>query len=132
MGKLTTDRAFVVGILNELVATNSVNPEVGKGPGEEALANLLFQRLSQISKLDVRKQRVAEGRSNVIAILRGTGGGRSLMLNGHMDTVGVDGMTIEPFRPFTENGLLHGRGACDMKAQSPQWLGRQSHLRDRS
>jgi acetylornithine deacetylase len=37
------------------------------------------------------------------------------MLNGHEDTVGVEGMTIDPFKPFVEKGLLHGRGACDMK-----------------
>jgi len=109
------DHGLVLDVLKNLVATNSVNPDVGKGPGESALSDLLYDRLSSIPSLDVVKQSVVGNRSNVIAILRGTGGGRSLLLNGHMDTVGVEGMTIDPFKPFIEDGLLHGRGACDMK-----------------
>ena len=130
MGKLPIDRSFVVEVLKELVATNSVNPDVGKGPGESALSNLLFDRLTSITPLDVLKQPVANERSNVIAILRGTGEGRSLMLNGHMDTVGVEGMVIEPFRPFVESGLLHGRGACDMKGAIAAMIGAAKSLAD--
>jgi len=130
MGKLPIDRSFVVEVLKELVATNSVNPDVGKGPGEAALSNLLFDRLTSITPLDVLKQPVANERSNVIAILRGAGGGRSLMLNGHMDTVGVEGMVIEPFRPFVESGLLHGRGACDMKGAIAAMIGAAKSLAD--
>jgi acetylornithine deacetylase len=51
----------------------------------------------------------------VIAVARGTGGGRSLMLNAHMDTVGVTGME-RPFEPRVEGDRLFGRGAYDMKA----------------
>jgi len=50
----------------------------------------------------------------VIAVARGTGGGRSLMLNAHTDTVGVAGMT-DPFVPRIEGGRMFGRGAYDMK-----------------
>jgi acetylornithine deacetylase len=50
----------------------------------------------------------------VIATARGSGGGRSLMLNAHMDTVGVEGME-EPFSGRVADGKLYGRGACDMK-----------------
>ena len=128
MDKLRIDRALVTQVLKDLVATNSVNPNVGKGPGESALSNLLFDQLSSIGHLDVRKQHVAGDRSNVIAILRGTGGGRSLMLNGHMDTVGVEGMTIEPFRPYVENSLLHGRGSCDMKGAIAAMIGAAKSL----
>jgi acetylornithine deacetylase len=53
--------------------------------------------------------------NSVIGIARGTGGGRSLLLNGHIDTVGVTGMS-RPHQPRTENGRLYGRGAYDMKA----------------
>jgi acetylornithine deacetylase len=130
MGKLTIDRGFVMDVLQELVATNSVNPAVGKGPGELALSNLLLDRLGSIAPLDVRRQDVAEGRWNVIATLKGSGGGRSLMLNGHMDTVGVEGMTIDPFRPFAKAGLLHGRGACDMKGAIAAMIGAAKSLAD--
>jgi acetylornithine deacetylase len=54
------------------------------------------------------------GRPSVIGRRRGTGGGRSLMLNGHIDTVGVEEME-RPFEPRIEDGRLYGRGAYDMK-----------------
>ncbi len=49
------------------------------------------------------------------AVARGRGGGRTLLLNAHLDTVGVGGME-SPHEPRTENGRLYGRGAYDMKA----------------
>ena len=55
------------------------------------------------------------GRPNVVAVARGSGGGRSLILNSHMDTVGVAGM-LDPFRPQVRGGRLYGRGAMDTKA----------------
>jgi acetylornithine deacetylase len=119
----TIDHEFVVNLLKELVATNSVNPTVGRGPGELALSNLIFDRLSVVHGLEVRRQPVAIARSNVTAILRGSGGGRTLMLNGHMDTVGVDAMIIDPFKPSIQNDLLHGRGACDMKGALAAMIG---------
>jgi acetylornithine deacetylase len=50
----------------------------------------------------------------VIASRRGSGGGRSLLLNGHLDTVGIAGMDA-PLEPRIEGGRLHGRGSYDMK-----------------
>jgi acetylornithine deacetylase len=50
----------------------------------------------------------------VVGIARGTGGGKTLLLNGHMDTVGVAGMT-EGHQPRIDRGRLYGRGAYDMK-----------------
>jgi len=121
---------YVVDLLKELVATNSVNPTIGRGPGEAAIARLLHDRLDSIGGLEVRTQPVAEGRSNVVAIMKGSGGGRSLMLNGHIDTVGVDGMTIDPFKPSVQNGLLHGRGACDMKGALAAMIGAVKSISD--
>jgi len=117
------DHVYVVDLLKELVATNSVNPSVGRGPGESAIAELLSDRLDSIGGLEVRTQPVVDERKNVIAIRKGSGGGRSLMLNGHTDTVGVDGMTIEPFKPSIQGGLLRGRGACDMKGALAAMIG---------
>ena len=56
----------------------------------------------------------APGRTSVLGRLAGTGGGRSLMLNAHCDTVDVQGMA-EPFSGATRDGKLYGRGAYDMK-----------------
>jgi acetylornithine deacetylase len=117
------DETYVVDLLKELVATNSVNPTLGRGPGEAAIAKLLHDRLDSIGDLEVRTQPVTDERSNVIAIMKGSGGGQSLMLNGHLDTVGVDGMIIDPFKPSIQNGLLRGRGACDMKGALAAMIG---------
>ena len=59
-----------------------------------------------------------EGRPQLIARLRGTGGGRSLLFNGHIDVVSAeprDQWTSAPFRAEVRDGRLYGRGACDMK-----------------
>lgn len=54
------------------------------------------------------------GRPSVLARLT-RGEGRSLILSGHLDTVGVADMTIDPFDPAVEEGRLRGRGSADMK-----------------
>jgi acetylornithine deacetylase len=103
-------------LLIELVAIDSVNPTlVPGGAGEAQIARYVADWLAQRG-FDVQLQDTsAPGRPNVIGVLRGTGGGRSLMLNGHVDTVGVTGMD-EPHRPRVEDGRLYGRGAMDMKS----------------
>lgn len=65
--------------------------------------------------VDARLRKVEKDRPNVIASLGGTGGGKSLMLNGHTDTVPPYEMDIPPFTPRVENGRLYGRGSLDMK-----------------
>jgi acetylornithine deacetylase len=57
---------------------------------------------------------LGDERPSVVATKRGSGGGRSLLLNGHLDTVGVAGMAA-PFEPGIEGDRLYGRGAYDMK-----------------
>ena len=54
------------------------------------------------------------GRKSVIGVLAGAGGGSSLMLNAHMDTVGAGGMA-DAFTPVVKEGRVYGRGAYDMK-----------------
>ncbi|HEY9076742.1 MAG TPA: M20 family metallopeptidase [Anaerolineaceae bacterium] len=60
---------------------------------------------------------VIGNRPNVYCRLKGSGGGRSLMFNGHTDTVPAYQMEIPPFKPEVRNGLLYGRGTVDMKGQ---------------
>ncbi len=101
-------------LLRELVAIDSVNPSLVPGAaGEAQIAQAVAAHLRRIG-LDVEVQPVAPGRSNVIGVLEGRGTGRSLMLCGHVDTVGVDGMKA-PFDPVERDGRLYGRGAQDMK-----------------
>src|SRR5438093_13611230 len=99
----------------ELVAIESVNPDlVASGSGETEIARFVGSWLSDAG-LAVEIVEPVPGRPSVVAVLRGTGGGRSLMLNAHMDTVGAGGMP-EAFLPHVEHGRVYGRGAYDMKA----------------
>ncbi len=97
-----------------LVSIDSTNPTLSPGAaGEKEIAAYVADWCRDRS-LDVRIVD-ADGRPSVVAVARGTGGGRSLILNGHLDTVGVAGMD-DPFRPRVEAGRMYGRGAGDMKA----------------
>lgn len=98
----------------ELVRIPSINPDLNPGAeGERAIAEAIAARLKQTPGIEVELQDAGDGRPNVIASV-GTGSGKTLMLNGHIDTVGVEGMDA-PFEPVIQNGRLYGRGACDMK-----------------
>jgi len=102
-------------LVSALVAIDSVNPDlVPGGAGEAEIAEFVAAWLGEAG-LDVEVDEAAPGRPSVVAVARGTGGGASLMLNAHMDTVGVEGME-RPFEPVVRDGRLYGRGAYDMKA----------------
>src|SRR2546425_12870491 len=102
-------------LICELVAIESVNPDlVPSGSGETAIAQYVASWISAAG-LDVEIVEPVPGRPSVVGVLRGTGGGRSLMLNAHMDTVGAGGMP-GAFSPHVEHGRVYGRGAYDMNA----------------
>ena len=105
-----------VTLTQAMVAIPSVNPELEEGgAGEEAMARQCGTWLEGWGYV-VEMEEVASGRWNVLARRAGGGGeGRTLILNGHLDTVGVDGMTIPPFGGELRGGRVWGRGACDMK-----------------
>jgi acetylornithine deacetylase len=104
----------VIALLSDLVAIDSINPSLVPGSaGEQRIAEFVTAWLADEGLL-VQLQEAAPGRPNVIARLPGRANGRSLMLNAHMDTVGVTGMD-RPFEPRVDGDRLHGRGAYDMK-----------------
>ena len=110
-----------VDLAVELVRVDSVNPGLVTGAaGEHAVVDLLARRLAGCGfAVEVVQAAGTPGRPSLVATHHGTGGGRSLLLNGHLDTVGVAGMP-EPFTGRVVGGRLTGRllgrGACDMKA----------------
>jgi acetylornithine deacetylase len=96
----------------QLVAIDSVNPALVPGGKGERELGVFVADWCAARGLEV--QVVGDERPSVIARKRGSGGGRSLLLNGHLDTVGVAGMDA-PFEPRVKDGRLYGRGAYDMK-----------------
>jgi acetylornithine deacetylase len=104
----------IPGLAAELVAIESVNPGLIAGAaGEERIARHVAG-WCEAAGLEVVVEEVAPGRPNVVAVARGSGGGRSLLMDTHTDTVDVAGMEA-PFSARIEGGRLYGRGAYDMK-----------------
>jgi acetylornithine deacetylase len=114
MAPLSIDAPYLTQTLSELVQINSINASlVPDGPGEAEIGAYLAGAMQALG-LQVKVDEVAPGRVNVIGRRAGGGGGRSLMWNAHMDTVGLNGME-QPFTPTIRDGRLYGRGSQDMK-----------------
>lgn len=115
---MTVPHGDGVALVRELIRVDSRNPSlVPNAVGEQAVARRLGDILTSWG-MEVKLLEAAAGRPNVVATVRGTGGVggcRSLMFNGHLDVVGVEGMTHSPFDAFERGGRIYGRGACDMK-----------------
>jgi acetylornithine deacetylase/succinyl-diaminopimelate desuccinylase-like protein len=105
------DEDYYVDLLRRLVRTNTCNP-----PCREAEAvRLVGDSLAELG-FAVRYFEPQPGRTNAVARLPGQGGGRSLILNGHVDTGPiVDGWTKDPWTGVIEARRLYGHGVGDMK-----------------
>ncbi len=116
MTEIQINRESLLTLLQKLIQIDSVNPSLSsKGAGEAIIARYIGAYLNKLG-LEVRFQEIVKNRVNVIGVLRGTGGGPSLMLNGHTDTVSADNMETDPFLAEKKGGKIYGRGALDMKA----------------
>lgn len=123
------DLSYTAQLLQKLVQINSVNPGLDPdGPGEEEIASFICDTLSDLS-ISFEKDTLAPGRVNVTARIKGTGGGPTLMLNAHTDTVGVEGMA-DPFSGKIEGNKLFGRGSYDMKGGIAAMLGAVKLMKD--
>jgi len=108
------DTEYARETLVRLVQINSVNPTLAPGaPGEREIAGFIAESLKSFG-LETEIHEPVPGRTSVLGRLRGGGGGRSLMLNAHCDTVDVAGM-VEPFCGAIRDGKVYGRGSFDMK-----------------
>jgi acetylornithine deacetylase len=104
----------VADLAAALVRIDSVNPAlIAGGAGEHEVATFVAGWLERAG-LEVELVEPVSGRPSVIGIARGAGGGRSLLLNAHLDTVGTEAMEA-PFDARVEDGRLYGRGSYDMK-----------------
>ena len=120
----------LVATLSDLVALPSVNPmgrtDVAAEFFEHRVTDYL-ERLFARFQIPIFRQPIAPLRDNLLARLDGDispeNGGELLLFEAHQDTVGVEGMTIEPWTPTIRDGRLYGRGSCDVKSGLTAMLG---------
>jgi acetylornithine deacetylase len=105
----------VVELTSALVAIDSINPSLEAGAAGETEAAAFVADWARAAGLEVELVEATPGRPSVVVAARGSGGGRTLLLCGHLDTVGTGAMEA-PFDPRIDGDHLHGRGAYDMKA----------------
>jgi acetylornithine deacetylase len=98
-----------------LVRIDSRNPSLAPGAPGEAPCVALLRDVLQSWGFRTEVHDAAPGRPNLLARIGAASSGRTLMLSGHLDVVGVEGMVHEPFAGTISAGRLHGRGATDMK-----------------
>jgi len=122
MNAIAIDRDQLITDLSAMIRCASVNTfgapsDIG---AEAAMADLFETQLRGLG-LEIGTREVVAGRRNVWGILKGTGTGPTILLAGHLDTVGVDGYR-DPFSPVVKDGKIYGRGSCDMKAGLAAYL----------
>lgn len=106
-------REDAVALTRALVQIDSRNPTLSAdGPGERNVALALG---SVLGKWGFSVEVGESDRPNLIARI-GPRDSPAMMFAGHLDTVGVEGMTHDPFSGDIKDGRLYGRGSCDMKS----------------
>ena len=117
------DKTALIADLSQMIRIPSVNrfgADDPADPAEAGMADFFEDRLTALG-LDVDSHPVTDGRRNVWGRLKGAGTGPTILLAGHMDTVGVAGYDA-PFEPAMKDGRIFGRGSCDMKAGLAAYL----------
>jgi acetylornithine deacetylase len=123
------DKDYTIRTLADMIRIDSTNPSLTPGSaGEAEMATCVSDALRKMG-LEVYTHEHEPGRFSVVGIRRGQGTGRSIMLNAHMDTVGVEGMT-DPFSADLQDGRMYGRGAQDMKGSLAACMGAVKALCD--
>ena len=103
---MAVDTTYITATLTELVRTKSINPAFADGePSTEREIATRIAALMRALGMETTEYEPEPGRVSVVGRLRGTGGGRSLLLYGHIDTVGVAAMP-EPFSATVHDGKL--------------------------
>ena len=101
--------------LKDLISINSVNPDLSKlGQGEKQIAEFVHEHFVKLN-IESKVHIIKEDRCNTTAFLPGSNTAKILLLNGHLDTVGIEGME-DPFLLKDDGDHLYGRGAYDMLA----------------
>lgn len=106
----------VVELPKRLIAIDSVNPDLVAGAAGETQIAAFIAAWLRSRGFTVTILEPAPNRPTVVGVRRGSGGGQTLMLNGHTDTVALQPFNGDPLEPRVEHGRLYGRGSYDMKA----------------
>lgn len=109
--KRAVKKAEIEKLVKDLVRI----PSHSELPTQEKEVAVFLKEFLTRNGISARLRDAEKGRPNVIAVIEGEGNGKSLMLNGHTDTVPPFDMDIPPFAPKVDKGRLYGRGALDMK-----------------
>ena len=125
VGTIDSMREEVISLSSELVRRQSINPlytgiDVDKVLGGEKECNEFLAASLQLFGCKTDLFEKAPKRTNLVGVLKGTGGGKSLILNGHIDTVPFgkleDWKTKDPLSARIVGGRMYGRGSTDMKS----------------
>lgn len=120
---------LLTDLLFQLVSIDSTNPDLVPGGAGEGEISRFVQQWFEGHGIQAVRQEIQPGRFNVLATVKGSGGGKTLLLNAHMDVVGTSGMT-DPFVPHIEGGRMYGRGTYDMKGGLAACMVALLHARD--
>lgn len=109
-------------LLARMVSFETVNPEFGGPAGGEARLAAHLETLAAAWGLRSQRFPVTEGSFNLLISCEASPGAEWLLLESHLDTVGVAGMTVPPFELTARDDRLHARGACDTKGSGAAML----------
>lgn len=111
----------LTGLLADLVRFETDNPP---GKNEAPAQQWMAERMQKLG-MEVDLFDALPGRPNAVGALRGAGGGRSVILNGHIDVAEVRQRALwqrDPFKPVVEERTMYGRGTADMKSALAAYL----------
>jgi acetylornithine deacetylase len=129
MMKFSIDKNYLTNTSIELVQIDSRNPSLEPdGPGEIECAEYMAMKMRELG-LSAKIYKISDKHANAVGVLKGKGTGKRLLLNAHMDTVGIAGMTY-PFSGKLEKDRVYGRGSQDMKGSLAAMLAVVKTLKD--
>ncbi len=106
---IVIDKQYLFSLLKEMIKINSI---LGQ---ESNLAHFLFDEIKKLG-MHVELEEVSQNRENIYAEYNFHSKGKTLTLNGHLDTVDIcTGWSTDPFQPTEKSGKLYGLGSVDMK-----------------
>jgi len=122
VGLAPSSPAGCLDLLAEMIRIDSVNSAIsGRARAEEDLAEYIEEQ-ARLFGLGVRRMPVPGQADNLLITCDRSAASPWLLFESHMDTVGVEGMNIEPFAPNVDGRAVHGRGSCDTKGSGAAML----------